>query len=103
MSTFRMDTRLHTGRPFAVSTGRPARPIRTERPAWERAALACLEVAHALRARWDAPRHDSLLMLDARMLADLGLDRSDIASIEAERSGKVQRTRRQHIHHDQRG
>jgi hypothetical protein len=42
-------------------------------------------------------------MLDARMLADLGLDRSDIASIEAERSGKLQRTRRQHIHHDPRG
>jgi hypothetical protein len=78
MSTFRRDTTLRSPWRPPASTARMPRPIPTERPAWERAALACLEVAHALRARWLAERHDSLLMLDARMLADLGLDRSDL-------------------------
>lgn len=100
MSTFGIDTTLHSPWQAPVSTGRMPQPIPTERPAWERAALACLEVAQVLRARWNAPRHDSLLMLDARMLADLGLDRSDIASIEAERHGRVARTRRHSIHRD---
>ena len=100
MSTFRMDTTLRSPWQAPVSTGRMPRTIPTERPAWERAALACVEIAQALRARLSAPRHDSLLMLDARMLADLGLDRSDIASIEAERRGQVAHTRRHWIHRD---
>jgi hypothetical protein len=100
MSTFRMDTTLRSRWQAPVAIGCPAQPILTLAPAWRRAALACLDLAQALRAGWQARRSDSLVMLDTRTLADLGLDRSDIASIEAERRSQVEPTRRHRIHRD---
>jgi hypothetical protein len=49
--------------------------------------------AYAWLAR-SLPRHDDLRSLDERMLRDLGLDASEILSIDAEHRGFSEPTRR---------
>jgi uncharacterized protein YjiS (DUF1127 family) len=50
-------------------------------------------ILRRLAARWRAHRLSRLAELDARALADIGIDRSEFASIEAEARGDTLRTR----------
>jgi hypothetical protein len=61
--------------------------ITTHRPWYRR----LLDVARDRLAT--APRHASLRSLGARELADIGVDASEIASIEAEAHGRTAATR----------
>jgi uncharacterized protein YjiS (DUF1127 family) len=54
---------------------------------------ALRRVQRLLSRRWHERRVARLADLDARTMADIGIDRSEIASIEAEARGATLRTR----------
>lgn len=80
-----------------MSLGALARPA--PEPVLEISMISLRSLAASLSAQWQrfaaGSRSDtSLLDLDARTLADIGIDRSEIDSIAAEASGRAAPTRR---------
>lgn len=63
-----------------------------------------IRFADAIADRWRSrQRHETLSGLDARTLADLGIDASEISSIAAEAASQASLTRLRIVAHDRHG